>query len=175
MNDDRVPGTTARSTRIVLASVAGLGLLGALAACSSSTAEAETPAATSDSSTTAPEASNSPSTDTGAGSSAGTDSSSGAYADGEYTAEGSYRSPGGTESIGVTLTVEDDVVTAVKVSPEATSGNAKEYQTRFASGISGEVVGKELATLSVDKVAGSSLTGQGFNDAVEEIRGDAAA
>jgi len=174
MIDDRVPGTTTRTTRIALVSVAGLGLLGALAGCSSSTAEAETPAATSDSSTAAPEASSTPSADSGAGST-GTDSSSGTYADGEYSAEGSYRSPGGTESIGVTLTVQDDVVTAVTVTPEATSGNAKEYQTRFASGISGEVVGKELSSLSVDKVAGSSLTGQGFNDAVEAIRGDAAA
>lgn len=175
MNDDRTHGTPARGARIALASLAGLGIIGALAGCSTSSTEAEgTPATdggTSASATPAPEAS----ADAGSDGAAGGTSAAGAYTDGTYEAEGDYRSPGGNETIAVSITVKDDVVTAVTVTPEATSGNAKEYQTRFAGGIADEVVGKELSTLSVDKVAGSSLTGDGFNAAVDEIRADAAA
>src|SRR3712207_8172197 len=59
------------------------------------------------------------------------------------------------------------VVTAVTVTPHATSGNSKQYQTQFASGIAGEVVGKDIAELDVSRVAGSSLTSGGFNDALD--------
>jgi uncharacterized protein with FMN-binding domain len=153
----------ARTTRIarpVLTGIAGLGLIGGLAACTP--AEAET--GTDDgAASAAPSAA--ASSGTGGGS---------AYADGTYTAEGSYTSPGGKESIQVSLTLSGDVVSAVKVTPEATSGNAKQYQTAFASGIADEVVGVDIDDLSVDKVSGSSLTSDGFNAAVETIKADAA-
>lgn len=100
---------------------------------------------------------------------------SGDLADGTYDAEGSYSTPGGQESIAVELTVADGVVTDVTVTPEATGGNAARFQGEFASGIADEVVGQELAGLSVDKVSGSSLTGDGFNAALDQIRADAAA
>ena len=100
---------------------------------------------------------------------------SGTPADGTYEAEGSYSTPGGQESIGVALTVADGVVTDVTVTPEATGGNAARFQEEFASGIADQVVGRELAGLSVDKVSGSSLTGDGFNAALDQIRADAAA
>ncbi|HEY0188454.1 MAG TPA: hypothetical protein VGC67_13270 [Cellulomonas sp.] len=113
--------------------------------------------------------------DSAADDSAADDTSDSTYTDGTYTAEGSYSSPGGTESIEVELTVTDDVVTAVTVTPEATSSNASRYQEDFASAIADEVVGQELATLSVSKVSGSSLTGDGFNAALDQIRSDASA
>jgi len=158
--------TTRRRT---LGLMSGLSVLVALAACSNADA------ATQDG------AQSSGSTQSGAGSTAGagTDgtagSSSGDLADGTYTAEGSYSTPGGEESISVELSVADGVVTDVTVTPEASGGNAARFQDEFASGISDEVVGQELAGLSVDKVSGSSLTGDGFNAALDQIRADAAA
>src|SRR6478735_1599913 len=68
---------------------------------------------------------------------------------------------------------ECDVVTAVDVTGSATSGNSKQYQSAFISGISAEVVGKDIDSLDVSKVAGSSLTSGGFNAALDTIRSDA--
>ncbi len=104
-----------------------------------------------------------------------TDSNSGtgastSYADGTYTASASYQAPSGTESITVDLTLSGGTVTAVDVSQEATDHEAREFQSRFASGISDAVVGKDLSTLSVSRVSGSSLTSQGFNAALDSIR-----
>ncbi len=139
-----------RIARPVLTTIAGIGVIGGLAACSPAEAGAD-PGTTTDS------------------------GGSGSYADGTYEAEGSYTSPGGQESISVSLTLAGGVVTEVTVTPEATSGNAAQYQKAFASGIADEVVGVDIDDLSVDKVSGSSLTSGGFNDAVETIKADAAA
>ncbi|MEY2847584.1 MAG: hypothetical protein RI885_249 [Actinomycetota bacterium] len=100
---------------------------------------------------------------------------SGDYADGTYSATGDYQSPGGAESIEVELTLADNVVTEVTVVGNATSGNGQRYQTEFEDGIADVVVGENIDELAVDKVAGSSLTSDGFNDAVEKIKADAAA
>ncbi|MFE7506246.1 hypothetical protein [Promicromonospora sp. NPDC057488] len=102
-------------------------------------------------------------------------STDGAYTDGTYSADGSYVSPGGTESVGVELTIADGVVTAVTVTPEADDATSAQYQQQFASGISDEVVGVALDQLHVDKVAGSSLTSGGFEDAVTQIEEQARA
>lgn len=150
------------NSKIALGTLAGLSLLGSLAGCAASTPAADTGAgAGSDSGTS----SDAPAT-------AGGDAT---YTDGTYSAEGDYRSPGGAESIGVELTLEGDVVTAVTVTPNATSPNAVRYQGEFVDGIAAEVVGKDIDTLDVSRVAGSSLTSGGFNAAVETIKGEAAA
>ena len=96
------------------------------------------------------------------------------HASGRWTETGDYQSPGGQESVTVTLTAKDGTVTAVKVTGSGGSPNAQQYQSQFESGISAAVVGKPLATLQVGAVSGSSLTGNGFNAAVEKIRADAA-
>lgn len=153
--------------RRTLGLLSGVSVLVALAACGNADADEPTPAGgASDPAATASTGAG----DAGAGAAGAAD---GTYADGTYTAEGSYSSPGGKESIGVELTVTDDVVTDVTVTPEADSGNAKRFQEEFASGIADEVVGKKLDGLSVDKVSGSSLTGDGFNAALDAIRADA--
>jgi uncharacterized protein with FMN-binding domain len=102
-------------------------------------------------------------------------SSTGTYADGTYEAEGSYQSPGGNEKVKVSLTLKGDTVSAVKVTPESENPNGKKYQGQFAGGISDVVVGKKIDALQVSKVAGSSLTSGGFNQAVEKIEADAKA
>lgn len=163
---------TAKTTtpvRYALTLLAGAGTLAALAACSS-TATAGTESA-GDTSSSAATAESTPAETTGSTASATT----GVYADGTYEAEGSYTSPGGNETVGVSLTIEGDVVTAVTVTPESENPTGQQYQERFASGISGEVVGKSLDEIDVTKVSGSSLTSGGFNDAVETIKADAAA
>lgn len=97
------------------------------------------------------------------------------YKNGEYTETVNYISPGGRESIEVTLTLEGDVITDATVTPKATSGEAKEYQAEFVSGYKTLVVGKDIDEVSLSRVAGSSLTSNGFNSALELIKADAKA
>jgi uncharacterized protein with FMN-binding domain len=103
------------------------------------------------------------------------DASASTYKDGDYEAEGSYSNPGGESKVEVELTLTDNKITKVTVTPEAENATSKQFQAKFASGISDEVVGKSLDELNVSKVAGSSLTSTGFNAAIEEIKADAKA
>jgi uncharacterized protein with FMN-binding domain len=115
-------------------------------------------------------------TDTDSSSSTSTGgASSGSYADGTYTASGSYVTPESVETIEVSLTLEDGVVTAVEVTGDPQARESQDYQSRFIGGISDEVVGVNIDDLAVDRVAGSSLTSGGFNEAVEAIKDEAAA
>ena len=101
--------------------------------------------------------------------------SSSTYADGEYTATGSYTTPGGRESVTVTLTLGNDVVTAVNVDGSAKQGDSLRYQSEFIENIASQVVGVAIDDLDVSKVAGSSLTSSGFNDAISQIAAEAQA
>ncbi|KQP27893.1 hypothetical protein ASF38_03500 [Aeromicrobium sp. Leaf272] len=60
------------------------------------------------------------------------------------------------------------------VTPKA-SGTSKQYQEKFAGGIADEIVGKNIDDIDVSKVAGSSLTSGGFNEAVDQIKSEAQA
>ena len=97
------------------------------------------------------------------------------YADGTYTAEGSYQTPETIETISVTLTIEDNAVAAVEVTGDPQARETEQYQGQFIDGIAEEVVGVAIDELDVSRVAGSSLTSGGFNDAVEDIKEQAAA
>ena len=145
-------------SKVSIAVLAGLALTGALAGCSAAE-DAGTDAGTSDSGT----------------SGSGTADTSAVYTDGTYAAEGSYQAPSGTESVDVTITLKGDVISSVEVVGNATDPQAKQHQGEFIAGISDVVVGKDIDTIKVDKVGGSSLTSGGFNKAVEEIKADAAA
>ena len=131
--------------------LAGLSLVGALTACSS------------------PATPSTPAPETDGGSSAGT----GDYADGTYTESADYQSPNGSETVEVTLTLENNIITAVEVVGDGDNPDSRRYQGEFADGIGDVVVGKNIDEISVSKVAGSSLTSGGFNDAVEAIKADA--
>ncbi|MAT19355.1 MAG: hypothetical protein CMF56_12515 [Leifsonia sp.] len=102
-----------------------------------------------------------------------TTTGSGGYADGDYTATGDYQAPSGAESIVVTVSLRDDVVTAVDVTGDATDPQAAEFQSLFAAGIASEVVGVPLDQISVSRVAGASLTTQGFMTALDAIKSEA--
>lgn len=100
---------------------------------------------------------------------------SGDYAAGTYTASGSYSNPGGTSEVDVEITLGDGgVVDDVTVTPKA-SGTSRQYQEEFAGGIADEIVGKNIDDLDVGKVAGSSLTSGGFNQALDQIKSEAQA
>ena len=157
----RLRHRTARPARAIWA-VAGLGtmsLTAVLTGCATG-ADAATDGAAS--ATASPDAT-------------ADDATTGTYTDGDYSADGEYQTPGGQESIEVELTLADGVVTAVTVTGEASGGNAERYQTEFENGIADEVVGQSIDELSVDTVAGSSLTSDGFNAAVEQIKSEATA
>lgn len=137
------------ASAVALAAVA----IGVLASCSTETAAGDTG---------------------GAGTAASSGTSSSSSASGTWTETGTYTTPGGQESVSVTMTAKSGTVTAVKVTGSGGTPNSRQYQSAFESGISGAVVGKPLATLKVGAVSGSSLTGNGFDAAVEKIRADAA-
>jgi uncharacterized protein with FMN-binding domain len=153
---------TSLSTKIPLALITGLTLVGALSAC-----------ATTDTSAPAEE----PTTDAPVEDSttdAGADAGAAAYVDGTYEASGQYQSPNGTETVEVTVTLASDIITAVEVVGLGESPTSKRYQGEFIDGIGEVVVGKDIDDISVSKVAGSSLTSGGFNAAIETIKADAA-
>ncbi|CAD5995994.1 FMN-binding protein [Agreia sp. COWG] len=158
---------TTRHQKTALTALAGLSLLGFVTGCATDSTAQTTE-------TTAPTAA-AESTPAATGSGAGAAASTSTYKDGEYKAEGSYTSPGGPEKVGVSLTLAGDVITAVTVTPESENPNGKKYQGEFADGISSVVVGKSIDDIKVSKVAGSSLTSGGFNDAVDQIKAEATA
>ena len=139
-----------RPTRPLLMTLSGLGILAATTACGSGGASTSTGGGD-------PQAASTPV----------------AYTDGTYSATGTYESPGGTESVEVQLTLAKNLVTAVTVTPQAKDASGQIYQGMFAQGISAVVVGKDLNTLQVAKVSGSSLTSSGFTDALAKIKAEA--
>ncbi|WP_314191202.1 FMN-binding protein [uncultured Arthrobacter sp.] len=150
--------TSLRKT--VFAGMAGLSLAGTVAGCAPSTQQ---PAAQETEPSAAASASAS---GTASGSAAG-------YKDGTYSADGNYKSPNGTETVGVQLTLANGTVSAVEITEHPSNPNTRKFQGQFAGGIADQVVGKSLDEIKVSKVAGSSLTSGGFNQAVEAIKAQA--
>jgi len=140
------------NNKTATAILAGATLVGALSACSSPATGTDGPLADGSTTTTG-----------------------GDYTDGTYTETGNYTSPNGAEKVDVTLTLASNVITDVTVVGFGESPNSKQFQGEFINGIAAEVVGKNIDELSVDKVAGSSLTSGGFNRAVDAIKADALA
>lgn len=115
------------------------------------------------------------STEPAASASTATAAATGDLRDGTYRATGDYSSPGGPSSIAVSVTLKDGTISAVTVEPKADNPTARQYESRFASGIGAVAVGKPIEGLDVGVVSGSSLTGRGFEKALAAIRADAAA
>ncbi|WP_157365202.1 FMN-binding protein [Arthrobacter sp. QXT-31] len=144
--------------KTVFAGMAGLSLAGTVAGCAPS---AQQPAAQEAPQET--QSSSAPSSATGSGSAA-------EYKDGTYSADGNYTSPNGTETVGVQLTLANGTVSGVEITQHPSNPNTRKFQGQFAGGIADQVVGKSLDEIKVSKVAGSSLTSGGFNQAVEAIK-----
>lgn len=92
------------------------------------------------------------------------------YKDGSYSSIGSYTSPAGKEEVGVSLTLKNNIITDVTFTPKATNEVSIKLQGMFSVGYKELVVGKDINTVKLDKVSGSSLTPKGFNDAIEKIK-----
>ena len=95
------------------------------------------------------------------------------YKDGEYKQVGDYSSPAGKEQIDVDLKIRDGIVIQVNVTPKAENPKSKYMQGLFIENYKQLVVGKKISDLKLGKVAGSSLTPQGFNDALIKIKVEA--
>lgn len=146
----------------LLAGAAGLSLAGAVAGCAPSAQAPQTAGGSSPSGSSAGTASGAPSS-----------ANSGSYKDGSYSADGTYTSPNGTETVGVQLTLAGGSVTAVEITTHPSNPNTRKFQGEFKDGIAAQIVGKKLDEIKVSKVAGSSLTSGGFNQAVESIKAQA--
>jgi uncharacterized protein with FMN-binding domain len=144
----------------VFAGIAGLSLAGTVAGCAPSATE----------STPAPAGSAAATPSAGSSSLAG---SGATYKDGTYSADGNYVSPNGTETVGVELTLAGGTVKDVNITQHPSNPNTRKFQGEFAGGIASQIVGKNIDELKVSKVAGSSLTSGGFNQAVEQIKSEA--
>jgi len=155
------------TTRRAYAALAASTALLTLAACGDDSAADDAPGTSSTPSVTTEETSATPT--------AG--AATGAFAAGEYEATGTYTSPDGrTQSIEVEVELAaDGTITDLDADGQAESGNSEQFQGKFESGIDQQVVGRKITELDVDKVSGSSLTSGGFNDAIEQIIGQAQA
>ncbi|MGX1160479.1 uncharacterized protein with FMN-binding domain [Pseudarthrobacter sp. SLBN-100] len=71
------------------------------------------------------------------------------------------------------LTLAGGTVTGVNITQHPSNPNTRKFQGEFAGGIAARIVGKSIDGLNVSKVAGSSLTSGGFNQAVEKIKQEA--
>ena len=94
------------------------------------------------------------------------------YKDGTYTATGEY---GGLPShLTVTIHLQGDLITEVRVKTLAPDPTSLEYQRAFADAVPKVVQGKRLREVKVGKLAGASGCPIGFNDALAQIRKQAA-
>jgi thiamine biosynthesis lipoprotein len=143
-------------SKTLLTTIIALSITAATAGCATTDTDGTSPSSASNTSVAAP---SSPS------------SRRSNYADGTYTATGQYGSL--PSSIGVSVTLVDDVITAVTVTPNATNPTSLDYQTRFAQAIPALVVGRNIDKVNLSKVAGSSGTPDGFNAAIQQIKAQA--
>lgn len=95
------------------------------------------------------------------------------YKDGSYTQSADYITPGGKESITVTVVIKGNTITDSSVENVANNRDSREYQALFANNYKSKVVGKSVNEVSLSRVAGSSLTSSGFNNALEQIKNEA--
>lgn len=96
------------------------------------------------------------------------------YQDGVFNAQGNYFNPNGAASISVSLTLDNDVVTSLIVTPHATDETSIKFQNAVKDSASGLVVGKKLNEIGAfSKISTSSLTPNGFNQAIASIKASA--
>jgi len=155
------------ATRLLVGSITTAAVAAVLAGCTSSASvppDDRSPARTS-APTGSPAAPGSPADPDG-------DARPASYRDGTYEATGWY---GGLPSHhDVELTLVDDEVTQVSVSTPAEDPTSLEYQQAFAAAVPGEVIGRRVDEIQIDRLAGASGCPDGFMDALEQIKAEAA-
>jgi hypothetical protein len=94
------------------------------------------------------------------------------YRNGRFTANGNYSSPGGAESVRVTIELENGIVKNVEFEGQTSNSTSRRFHGFFESGLSAQVVGKNIEEIRLGRVSGSSLTSIGFNAALENIKNE---
>lgn len=97
------------------------------------------------------------------------------YKDGTYSVTGSYISPGGDEKFGLMVTLKNDIITAATFTPEPVSPEGHQFQALFAANFQPLVIGKDISSVHLTEVSGSSLTPGGFDNALTQIEQQAKA
>lgn len=95
------------------------------------------------------------------------------YTDGIYEATGNYTSPAQEEEVDITITLENGVVTEATFDGKATHETSMRMQGLFSEGFEEEVIGKPIDEINLTVVNGSSLTPQGFMDALQQVKTEA--
>ena len=95
------------------------------------------------------------------------------YKDGTYNANANFQTPDGIDGITVKVTIASNVITSVNADTTATSRESQQYDDAFLSSYKSEVVGKNVNDVQLNRTAGASLTSDGFNKALDEIRQNA--
>lgn len=109
------------------------------------------------------------------GSSSGSTASITNVKDGTYSATASYDTPGGVQDITVKLTIAGGSVSDSSLIQNASGREDEAYQSAFESEYQSQVVGKKISDISLNRVAGASLTTDGFNTALLDIANQAKA
>lgn len=90
------------------------------------------------------------------------------YVDGIHSATGDYGSR--DPSIAVTVTLVNDVITGIQITPHATDPTSLDLQQRFADAIPAVVIGKRIDEVNINRLAVSSPTPDGFETAFTQIK-----
>lgn len=98
---------------------------------------------------------------------------SGTYKSGNYAVTGNYVSPGGPRELNVTVTLDGNTIKEAEVTGNATDATSKRFQAEFIQNFKPMVIGKNIDEVNLTKVAGSSLSPKGFNDALAKIKKEA--
>jgi uncharacterized protein with FMN-binding domain len=114
-------------------------------------------------------------TDTSATTSSTTASvnSTATYKDGTYTASGSYNTPGGRDAISLHVIIKNGIVSTTSAQTTPPDRESEQFDQNFIDAYKNFVVGKSLGQVQVNRVAGASLTTQGFNNALQQIANQA--
>jgi hypothetical protein len=90
----------------------------------------------------------------------------------ELRTVGAYESPAGAEEIGIVLFVDESgIITNAEAEVMAENTTSKFRQQSFADGLSEAVVGIDIAELeNIDRVGGSSLTTNAFNQSIATLQ-----
>ena len=88
---------------------------------------------------------------------------------GIYDTEVSYRVPSGEENIKVSITIDKDVISDIKVNLSKTDKQSLEYQTGFENSYKSLVLGKNIKEVNLSRVGGASLTTNAFMEAIKSI------
>jgi len=81
-----------------------------------------------------------------------------------------YFPEGRSESITVSLTLSNFIISGMAVNNSMNDGKSRQYQLAFESEIQPLVVGKDIKTLNLSRVAGASFTTDAFMQAIEKIK-----